>query len=335
MEINMNSCNEQDIYSSVFHSALVAIGITDVEGNYVIVNPTWCKLMGWSEEEAKKLNIRDLTPLEDQKTSAESFENLITNKVNSMRKQRRYKRKDGSIFWADLYCSTLYNDEGKVMGVLGIFVDIDKQIIGEQVQKELYRNLETLNMELSSTNEDLKRLARYDSLTGLFNRRVMEELLTKESSRAFRTHRGFGVAIADIDDFKKVNDTYGHDCGDIILIEIANIFQRNIRLTDSVGRWGGEEFLFILTETTAEGAYIAMDRIRKAVAAEIFDYRQNPIEITLTIGLSFHHGDPSSKEIVNQADQALYRGKKNGKNQLVNYYNDVSASYITEDKPTT
>ncbi len=89
----MNSCNEQDIYSSVFHSALVAIGITDVEGNYVIVNPTWCKLMGWSEEEAKKLNIRDLTPLEDQKTSAESFENLITNKVNSMRKQRRYKRK--------------------------------------------------------------------------------------------------------------------------------------------------------------------------------------------------------------------------------------------------
>lgn len=78
-----------------------------------------------------------------------------------------------------------------------------------------------------------------------------------------------------------------------------------------------------------------MDRIRKAVAAEIFDYRQNPIEITLTIGLSFHHGDPSSKEIVNQADQALYRGKKNGKNQLVNYYNDVSASYITEDKPTT
>ena len=138
-----------------------------------------------------------------------------------------------------------------------------------------------------------------------------------------------------IDDFKKVNDTYGHDCGDIILIEIANIFQRNIRLTDSVGRWGGEEFLFILTETTAEGAYIAMDRIRKAVAAEIFDYRQNPIEITLTIGLSFHHGDPSSKEIVNQADQALYRGKKNGKNQLVNYYNDVSASYITEDNPTT
>ena len=128
---------------------------------------------------------------------------------------------------------------------------------------------------------------------------------------------------------KKVNDTYATIVG-FILIEIANIFQKNIRLTDSVGRWGGEEFLFILTETTAEGAYIAMDRIRKAVAAEIFDYRQNPIEITLTIGLSFHHGDPSSKEIVNQADQALYRGKKNGKNQLVNYYNDVSA-HITEE----
>ena len=331
----MNSFNEQDIYASVFHSALVAIGITDVEGNYVIVNPTWCSLMGWTEEEAKKINIRDLTPTEDQKTSAENFQYLISSKVKSMRKQRRYKRKDGSVFWADLYCSSLFNDEGKVMGILGIFVDIDKQIIGEQVQRELYQNLETLNMELSSTNEDLKRLARYDSLTGLYNRRVMEELLTKESSRAFRTRRGYGVAIADIDDFKIVNDTYGHDCGDIILIELANVFQKNIRLTDSVGRWGGEEFLFILTETTADGAYIAMDRIRKAVAAEIFNYQENPIEITVTIGLSFHHGDPDSKEIVTQADQALYRGKKSGKNKLVNYYNGESASYVTEIKPTT
>ncbi|MEN6445503.1 MAG: diguanylate cyclase [Candidatus Cloacimonas sp.] len=324
----MDIIKEEDLYSRVFHSAIVAIGITDIKGNFVTVNPTWSQYLGWTQEEAKLLNIKDVTPDEDLLVSNENLAYLTNGIVNNMRKQRRYKRKDGSIFWADLHSSTLYED-GKIIGVLGIFVDIDKEINAEQVQKKMFQDMEALNLELSSANEDLQRLARYDALTGLFNRRVMEELLTKESSRAFRTKRGFGVAIADIDDFKRVNDTFGHNCGDIVLIQLANIFLQNVRMTDTVGRWGGEEFLFILTETSVEGSIIAMERIRRAVEAQIFEFHNNPIEITITIGLSFHYGDPTSKEIVNQADEAMYKGKKIGKNKVINYYNSV---YATERK---
>lgn len=104
----------------------------------------------------------------------------------------------------------LLDDEGRIDGVIGMLVNIDRQVRAEQKQKELNRKLDVM--------------ARHDSLTGLYNRRAMERILDREQRRARRYSRGLAVAIADIDDFKKINDTYGHQCGDMVLKQLAELF---------------------------------------------------------------------------------------------------------------
>ncbi len=311
--------NVESLYSQIFLNAVVAIGVTDKNGKYIIVNPTWCELLGYSAEEALNLNISDVTPEEDRGNSITSFTFLKSEKGNHIRKQRRYKRKDGSIFWADLHASALYDTADNVIGLLGVFVNIDKQVQAEQVQKQLMSNMEDVNKKLNLANDDLKRLSRQDTLTGLYNRRVLEEVLEKESNRSQRTKRGFGIAIADIDNFKHVNDTYGHDCGDLVLKELAKVFLKGIRSTDTMGRWGGEEFLFIFPETTCQGAMIVIERIRSQVEALKLEYNGQPIKVSTTIGLSYHHGDAESAVMITEADKALYKGKHNGKNQVLCY----------------
>lgn len=315
----MDSIKLENLYSKIFYNAVVAIGVTNLEGNYIMVNPTWCEWMGYTQEEAKKLCINDVTPTEDWETSTSSMHFLPEHQGHSIHKHRRYKRKDGSIFWADLNASAIHDADGKPFGIVGIFVNIDKQVIADEIQRKLLDDMEELNLELSQVNEELNQLARHDALTGLYNRRVLEEIIARESDRSRRTARGFGIAMADIDNFKKINDTYGHEAGDLILKELAVILKSSIRSTDTVGRWGGEEFLFVFTETSCQGAMIVIERIRHKVEASNISYRGQQIHFTITIGLSYHSGDDNFPEMIREADEALYTGKHSGKNRVVCY----------------
>ena len=317
----MQSWKEEDLYARVFYNALVAMEITDTKGNIILVNPAWCDSLGWTSNEAKSLNVQDIIPAEEQQNCAREIDKLASGTVSNMRKERRYKRKDGTYFWTDLYSSVLFDDSGKVTGILDIFVNIDMQVISEKVQGELFQSLENMNRELTDANMNLNRQAKYDSLTGLYNRWVMEDMLLKESIRYLDVQRGFAVAMTDIDDFKKVNDTYGHDCGDKVLVKLTQTFMQKIRIADSVCRWGGEEFLFLFPDTTEAGAMIVVERIRKSVEEMTIDYKGNAIKVTITIGICYYddHNHPDSKELVKQADKALYEGKTSGKNKVVLY----------------
>lgn len=291
------------LYSKVFHSAVVAIGVTDLDGYYILVNPTWCKYLGFTDEESSKVTVKEVTPADDRETSSGVFSRLVKGEIASVRKIRRYLRKDGSVFWADLNASALTDVDGKGIGVIGVFIDIDRQVKAEVRQKEM--------------NRELARLARHDSLTGLYNRRYMDELLIREHKRSSRYNRGLAVAIADIDNFKRVNDTYGHDCGDEVLKYLTGIFLESIRETDTVGRWGGEEFLFIFSETSCEGAEVVAERIRASIAEKPFDCGDVSIPLSVTIGFSYAHGGGTLTQIIKEADLALYKGKHGGKNQVV------------------
>lgn len=329
----MDLLKSKDLYLRIFENAVLAIGVTNNTGDYILVNKAWCEFTGYSLEEAKSLNVQDITPLEDRKTSQRTFSHLMTGENNSIRKKRRYLRKDGSVFWADLYVSPIHSDDGVRTGVLGIFTDIDKEMTAEHRQNELNGYLEKLNDDLQNAhaamthkNEELekaytelKQLARHDSLTNLYNRRTLDQILTSEIQRSIRTHRGFAVAISDIDDFKKINDTYGHDCGDYVLKALSRIFLDKIRTSDTVGRWGGEEFMFIFPETTCEGARIVLERIRVAVAEHEFCFANVCFPVSITSGFSFHTSQDKVDIIVKEADTALYKGKNNGKNQVVCY----------------
>jgi len=293
------------LYSKVFHSAVVAIGVTDLNGYYLLVNPTWCECMGYTDIEAAKITVKDVTPPEDRERSSGVFSRLVKGDVASVRKIRRYLRKDGSIFWADLNASALTDSDGKGIGVIGVFIDIDRQVRAEQRQKDM--------------NRELARLARHDSLTGLYNRRYMDELLVREHKRSLRYNRGLAVAIADIDNFKRINDTYGHDCGDEVLKYLVGIFLESVRETDTVGRWGGEEFLFIFSETSCEGAQIVAERIRASIADKPFTCGDTSINLSVTIGFSYTHGAVPLTQIIKEADLALYKGKHAGKNRVICY----------------
>ncbi len=298
----MKKLGMKKVYSSIFNNAMVAIGITDREGHYKIVNPAWCEFTGYTEQEAKKLSIDQLVPAEDIAPSRQSFEKLIKGEVNCYRKAKRYQRKDGRIFWVDLHVSALYGEDNQIIGVIGILVDIDRQVKAENQQKEL--------------NKALTKLARHDSLTGLYNRRALEEILLREHRRAVRYQTGFAVAILDVDNFKRINDIHGHDCGDVVMQRLADIFLRNIRDTDTVGRWGGEEFLFIFSNTTCDGANVVAERIRKDTASKTLECNGKQIPINVTIGFSYHHGQSNMEDLIVEADKALYDGKRNGKNQV-------------------
>lgn len=156
-----------------------------------------------------------------------------------------------------------------------------------------------------------------DPLTGLYNRRHFEDNLEREFLRASRYNNELSFAIIDIDFFKKVNDTYGHSAGDYILKEVAYLILQNLRKTDMVFRYGGEEFTVIITETPIERAVVPLERLRKAVEEYPFNHNGQKIQVTISVGVS----EVSKKiETVNQlfedADKALYKAKENGRNQI-------------------
>ncbi|MCQ2102437.1 MAG: sensor domain-containing diguanylate cyclase [Fibrobacter sp.] len=165
-------------------------------------------------------------------------------------------------------------------------------------------------------------LAMRDGLTGLINHRTLHESLRSEKVRADRKKYNIGVLMMDIDHFKHVNDTYGHPIGDVVIKGIADTISGEIRKEiDVVARYGGEEFVVGLIETTAEGMVETAERIRKAVQKLTFDVHQSePLKVTVSIGAFLVTPEfQDMKKAVNNADQALYRAKEGGRNQVIRY----------------
>jgi diguanylate cyclase (GGDEF)-like protein len=174
-----------------------------------------------------------------------------------------------------------------------------------------------LNEKLQKSNRKLKNMARSDSLTGLPNHRHIHKILVRELERARRYEKPLAVVMADIDYFKKINDTHGHPVGDLILKKLANIFKEEIRNIDAVGRYGGEEFLFVMPQTADGGAIKMADRIRQKLNDEKITVGDKNINVTLSAGVSsatFPSSARSASELVKKADDALYRAKKAGRN---------------------
>ncbi len=162
-----------------------------------------------------------------------------------------------------------------------------------------------------------RHLSLTDGLTGLYNRRHFEANLEREFLRAKRYKNALSIAMIDVDFFKKVNDTYGHACGDYVLKEIAFLINEAFRKTDMVFRYGGEEFVVILTETDSDNAVVPLERLRKAVESNKFKYNNQNLNITISIGVSSNLENTNSPwEFFELADKALYEAKENGRNQV-------------------
>lgn len=171
--------------------------------------------------------------------------------------------------------------------------------------------------ELRQANERITELARHDALTGLLNRRSGQERLDVEAARSRRTGRPFCLLMLDVDDFKAVNDSHGHECGDALLVHIAKLLTGRLRSQDMVARWGGEELLILLPETYADGAAGVAEELRQAIATTPVTCGQRTLDCTVTIGAAERSPAETVGDTLRRADEAMYAGKRAGKNRVV------------------
>ena len=228
----------------------------------------------------------------------------------------------------------------RTLGVVMILTPIEESFITQENMKLLtmltkecslvmentllYERLRRKHLSLEKANKEIKLLSRTDSLTGCYNRGHLNELLPREINRAVRYKHPMALAMCDIDHFKRVNDTYGHQCGDEVLKIFVQSITDLIRAdTDWLARYGGEEFLLVLPETKLENAYGLAERLRKHIAQKILETAEDKVSITASFGVTGFDASTSANNItaetlINTADRYLYEAKKQGRNKVVN-----------------
>jgi len=188
----------------------------------------------------------------------------------------------------------------------------------EQLQRlaARVRDMETSAEQVGQRLAEQSRLALLDSLTQLPNRRAYEERIQQEFERWQRYGRPLSLALCDIDNFKAINDSYGHLAGDKVLRIIARTMRNRLRKADFMARYGGEEFAILMPETTSEEAVAVIEEIRSAIADSPFHFRNQPVRITLSAGISALLPGDERDQVFERADCALYNAKQNGRNRI-------------------
>lgn len=165
-------------------------------------------------------------------------------------------------------------------------------------------------------NRTLEETSRRDPLTGLLNRRALMDILRVQVQRSANNGRAFVVAMLDVDHFKSVNDRFGHDSGDRVLVELAGVLLDNMRATDQCGRWGGEEFLIMLPDTDLTDGQSALDRVVSGVRALPIMVGEEPLRLTVSVGMADHQVGETLSDTLSRADQALYLAKHEGRDRV-------------------
>ena len=231
-------------------------------------------------------------------------------------------RRDFPTSYTYIVILTGMTDMDKLVSGLAAGADdyLTKPFHAEELQARLGvgRRVIDLHREIDAKNRLLEELALTDALTGLPNRRAVEAWAARQLEGAARHDFPFWVAMADLDRFKNVNDTYGHDAGDTVLKKFAEILKTNTRSSNICARIGGEEFLLVLTHGGKESVEIAIGRIREQLEAQNFRFGDRSLCVTASFGISGFRGKkaPDFGLLVNKADVALYSAKHNGRNRM-------------------
>ena len=268
------------------------IKMTDKEGIISYVNDAFIAQTGYTRREAVggKANVLKsgkhddvfYKMLWDTITEGNIFRSVIIN-----------RRKNGSLYHEEQTITPILNKENKITGYVSTGKDISERIALE---------------------EKLSKLATTDKLTNINNRHRFEELLEKEIARTERYKKPMALIMFDIDYFKNINDTYGHDVGDNVLRSVSDVIKFNIRETDIFGRWGGEEFIILTPETTEESAEHLANKLCTALEQYDFDTAGT---VTASFGVTMYQNGETNGEMIKRADKAMYQAKHNGRNQVI------------------
>ncbi|TAN44798.1 MAG: diguanylate cyclase [Nitrospirae bacterium] len=277
--------------STAVESAADPIIITDREGVIEYVNASFEKLTGYSKEEAVGNNPKMLkSGSHDRQFYKELWETILSGRV--YRNMFINKKKNGELYYDECTIAPLFDANG----TLTHFVATAKDLT---LQKQL--------------EEKLRKSAEHDFLTNIYNRRKFYEILENEVERANRHSRQLSITMFDIDHFKAVNDTFGHDKGDYVLKTVAGIVEESIRKTDIFARYGGEEFVILAPETDLEGAAGIAEKSRNSIESFDFDYAG---KLTASFGVASFEKGMTADKLVQEADRLLYLAKNNGRNRV-------------------
>lgn len=294
LEESLREVNKtKELFEMVFETIPDATIISSFENDIIFdINTAFSRLSGYSKKELLNQSLLNI----------DFFKEF--NKQNELRELLEEHK-----FYKNKVIDLIGRDNKVIKGLFSsqvIFIEDKKYVLS--VIKDITQRIEL--------EERIKKLSITDKLTQLNNRLKLDETLKNEITRIERSDSVSSLIMVDIDHFKKVNDNYGHQVGDLVLVEIATILSSNIREADVLGRWGGEEFMIILPFTDKNGAIICANKLRLKIANHKFEGLG---QVTASFGISQVRTGMTAEDIVASADAALYRAKDLGRNRVVSY----------------
>ena len=306
-------------------SASEAIIITDAEGAIEWANPAFTTLTGYELEEALGCNPRILR-------SGVMDHAFYKGMWNTIRDGQKWSgelwnlNKDGDLYSEEMHIAPVRAMDGRISNFVAVKHDITERKQVEAQAERAKQGLVSLNNQLKQANESILRISQTDGLTGLANRRTMDERMLHEMARAERLGCGFSVILGDLDHFKSINDEFGHLVGDGVLIATATVLASEARPYDLPARFGGEEFMVLLPESTLADAMTIAQRIRSAVGG--IEVPGVTRRIAMSLGIStWEHGDTAGT-LTGRADAALYQAKRTGRNKVVAQISEASPTGV-------
>ncbi len=297
-EIERDLRNSEQRHRLLAHNAWDVVWTMGLDGSITYVSPAVQRMRGFTPEEAMRQTLEEIHPPETAARVGAYFAELFDaiaqgTEVPVYRAEHEYYRKDGSIMTGELQVIPHVDINGNVVEILGVTRDIS---------------------ERKRFEAELTRLAVTDPLTGLWNRRHTSELLEADLDQAERHGQSLTLLMVDIDRFKSINDTHGHQTGDRVLIEVASRLLENIRSTDILGRWGGEEFMILLRYCSLQDAIAIAEKLRSRIADAPIGQLGG---VSVSIGAAALQPGEDLESWIARADSALYQAKRSGRNTVV------------------
>jgi diguanylate cyclase (GGDEF)-like protein/PAS domain S-box-containing protein/putative nucleotidyltransferase with HDIG domain len=306
----------------------------DLKRDAIYFHPQWKGMLGYGDDEIgdrpdewfSRVNESDIRRVR------KALNAHLDGGAASFKSEHRIRHRDGGYRWVLVRATALRNRNGKAVRIAGSMTDITERKKAERQLKKALSDLQfalasekILMEELDRKNKELVELSITDGLTGLYNHRFLQERFDFEYKRLRRYGGTLSLMIIDIDLFKGVNDTYGHQFGDFVLRELGRLLKAKSREVDICGRYGGEEFM-IITNLPGDEIMKYANKLHSAVENNLFSANGHNVHITVSIGIAEYHNEIKSKqELIERADRALYQAKKDGRN-LIRLWKEVAPS---------
>lgn len=290
---------EKSRFESIFEVTNIGIAILNLDGRFLKVNKALCELFGYDEADMLSKNFYFHIHPNEQSSLQENIQKLLEKKIKSHQSEQQCFRKNNEVIWIT---STL-------------------SLICDKADQPIYFIVQIQNItQLKKAEERFRHMAYHDPLTGLANRNKLEQFINHILATARRHQQGFALLFLDLDRFKNINDTIGHEAGDLLLQIIAERLLSAVRSTDMVARLGGDEFVLLITDVTkTESIALIAEKILENVL-QVIVIKGQEIYITTSIGISFYPYDGQTMQTLMQnADLALYRAKEHGRNNYQFY----------------